>query len=113
MAAHLRTKLVIDALEMAVWRRKPSSGLVHHSDRGVQYTALSFGKRLEEVGIVPSMGRAGSALDNAISESFVATLKCELVHRRRFPSREAARSADFEYLEAFYNRRRLPPRSAT
>lgn len=107
MAAHLRTELVIDALEMAVWRRKPSSGLVHHSDRGVQYTALSFGKRLEEVGIVPSMGRAGSALDNAISESFVATLKCELVHRRCFPSREAARSAVFEYLEAFYNRRRL------
>jgi putative transposase len=71
------------------------------------YTALSFGKRLEEAGIVPSMGRAGSALDNAISESFVSTLKCELVHRRHFPSREAARSAVFEYLEAFYNRRRL------
>jgi transposase InsO family protein len=72
-----------------------------------QYTALSFGKRLEEVGIVPSMGRAGSALDNAISESFVATLKVELVHACRFPTREAARSAVFEYLEAFYNRRRL------
>jgi len=107
MATHLRAELVVDALEMAVWRRKPAAGLVHHSDRGVQYTALSFGKRLEEAGIVPSMGRAGSALDNAVSESFVSTLKCELVHRRRFPTREAARSAIFEYLEVFYNRRRL------
>lgn len=107
MAGHTRTELVVDALEMAVWRRKPEAGLVHHSDRGVQYTALSFGKRLEEAGIVPSMGKVGSALDNAISESFVATLKVELVHRRRFPTREAARSAIFEYLEAFYNRRRL------
>ncbi len=107
MASHLRTELVVDALEMAVWRRKPAAGLVHHSDRGTQYTALSFGERLEDAGILPSMGRAGSALDNAVSESFVATLKCELVHRRSFPSREAARSAVFEYLEAFYNRRRL------
>jgi putative transposase len=107
MESHLRTELVVDALEMAVWRRKPKAGLVHHSDRGVQYTALSFGKKLEEAGIVPSMGRAGSALDNAISESFISTLKCELVHGRRFPTREAARSAVFEYLEAFYNRRRL------
>lgn len=107
MAGHLRTELVVDALEMAVWRRKPAAGLVHHSDRGTQYTALSFGRRLEEVGIVPSMGRTGSALDNAISESFVSTLKVELVHARRFPTRQAARSAIFEYLEAFYNRRRL------
>jgi putative transposase len=107
MEGHLRTELVVDALEMAVWRRKPKAGLVHHSDRGVQYTALSFGKKLEEAGIVPSMGRAGSALDNAISESFISTLKCELVHARRLPTREVARSAVFEYLEAFYNRRRL------
>jgi len=107
MATHLRTELVVDALEMAVWRRKPAAGLVHHSDRGTQYTALSFGKRLEAAGIVPSMGRTGSALDNAISESFVSTLKCELVHRRSFPTWEAARTAIFEYLEAFYNRRRL------
>jgi putative transposase len=107
MASHLRTELVVDALEMAVWRRKPKAGLVHHSDRGTQYTALSFGKCLEGAGIVPSMGRTGSALDNAISESFVSTLKCELIHRRSFPTRQAARSAIFEYLEAFYNRRRL------
>jgi len=104
MSDHLRTELVVDALEMALWRRQPSAGLIHHSDRGVQYTSLSFGKRLEEAGIVPSMGRAGSALDNAISESFVASLKTELIRGRRFPSREAARVAVFEYIESFYNR---------
>jgi putative transposase len=107
MDSHMKTKLVVDALQMAVWRRKPSTGLVHHSDRGAQYTALSFGKRLEDIGIVPSMGRSGTALDNAMAESFAATLKTELVHRRRFPDREVARSATFEYLEGFYNRRRL------
>ena len=107
MEGHLRTELVICALEMALWRRRPAPGLIHHSDRGVQYTALSFGKRLEEVGIVPSMGRVGCALDNAISESFVATLKTELVSRWRFPSREVAKTTIFEYLEGFYNRRRL------
>jgi putative transposase len=106
MATHLRTELVIDALEMALWRRKPSAGLIHHTDRGSQYTALSFGKKLEEAGIVPSMGRAGSALDNAISESFVASLKTELLHRHRFLSREAARTAIFDYVEGFYNRLR-------
>ncbi len=104
MASHLKTELVIDALEMAVWRRKPSAGLIHHTDRGSQYTTLSFGKRLEEVGIVPSMGRTGTALDNAMAESFVSTLKVELVDRHRFPTREAARVAIFEYIEGFYNR---------
>jgi putative transposase len=107
MAPHMRTELVVDALEMAVWRRRPVAGFVHHSDHGIQYTAISFGKRLEEVGIVPWMGRTGTALDNAMAESFIATLKTELVHRRRFPNREVARSAIFEYLEGFYNRRRL------
>ena len=104
MAHHLRAEMVVDALEMALWRRKPKAGLVHHCDRGVQYSSLSFGKRLEEAGIVPSMGRAGSALDNAISESFVASLKCELLYGHRFPSREAARIAIFDYIEGFYNR---------
>lgn len=107
MEGYLKTELVLDALEMALWRRKPARGLIHHSDQGVQYTALSFGKRLEQAGIVPSMGRVGSALDNALSESFVATLKAELVSRARFPSREAAKTAIFEYLEVFYNRTRL------
>ena len=71
MESHLRTELVVDALQMAVWRRKPAPGLIHHSDQGVQYTSLSFGERLKEVGIKPSMGRTGSALDNAMAESFV------------------------------------------
>ena len=86
MATHLRTELVIDALQMAIARRKPAPGLVHHSDRGVQYTSLSFGKRLEDEGVVPSMGRAGSAYDNALAESFVATLKCELLYRSSWPT---------------------------
>jgi putative transposase len=106
MADHLRTELVVAALEMAVWRRNPSAGLIHHSDRGTQYTALSFGKRLEEVGIVPSMSRVGSALDNAISESFVASLKTELIGSQPFPTREAAKTAIFDYIESFYNRQR-------
>ena len=107
MESHLRTELVVDALQMAVWRRKPAPGLVHHSDQGVQYTALSFSERLKEVGITPSMGRTGSALDNAMAESFVSTLKAELVSRLEFPSRQAAKTAIFEYLETFYNTRRL------
>jgi putative transposase len=107
MENHLRTELVVDALRMAVWRRKPAPGLVHHSDQGVQYTALSFSQRLEEVGITASMGRTGSALDNAMAESFISTLKAELVSDLQFPSRQAAKTAIFEYLETFYNTRRL------
>jgi len=105
----MRTELAVDPLQMAVWRRKPSAGLVvHHSDGGAQYAAIPFGKRLEEVGIVPSMGRTGTALDNAMAESFIATLKTKLlVRRHRFPDREVAKSAIFEYLDRFYNRRRL------
>lgn len=87
--------------------RKPAPGLIHHSDQGVQYTALSFGERLREVGITPSMGRTGSALDNAMAESFVSTLKVELVSRLKFPTRQVAKTAIFEYLETFYNTRRL------
>lgn len=107
MATHLRTELVVDALQMALWRRKPTPGLIHHSDQGAQYTSLSFGKRLKEAGIVPSMGRVGSAYDNSLAESFVATSKTELVYRERWPTREAARTAIFECLEGFYNRTRL------
>ena len=92
---------------MAIWRRKPQAGLIHHSDQGVQYASLSFGKRLEESGIVASMGRVGSAHDNALAESFIATLKSELVYRNSWPTRESARTAIFEYLEGFYNRYRL------
>jgi putative transposase len=108
MAIHLRTELVIDALQMAIWRRKPQAGLIHHSDQGVQYTSLSFGKQLEEADIVPSMGSVGSAYDNALAESFVATLKTELLYREdSWPTRECARTAIFEYLEGFYNHYRL------
>jgi putative transposase len=106
MATHLRSELVVDALQMAIARRKPSPGLVHHSDRGVQYTSLSFGKRLEDEGLLPSMGRVGSAYDNALAESFVATLKTELLYRNAWPTRQAVRTAIFEYIEGFYNTRR-------
>lgn len=102
MASHLRTELVVDALRMALWRRDSPSGVIHHSDRGSQYTALSFGERLEEAGIFPSMGRVGSALDNAMAESFVSTLKAEMAEDL-FPSKEAARTTVFEYIEGFYN----------
>ncbi len=107
MESHLKTELVVDALRMAVWRRKPAPGLVHHSDQGVQYTALSFSERLGEVGIKPSTGRTGTALDNAMAESFVSPLKAELVDGMKSPSRQAAKTAIFEYLETFYNTRRL------
>ena len=103
MAGHLRTELVAAALEMATIRRNPSAGLIHHSDRGAQYTALSFGKKLEQAGIVPSMSRVGSALDNAISESFVSTLKSE-IGVSGYPDRQTARASIFEFIESFYNR---------
>ena len=106
MATHLRTEIVVDALQMAIARGKPSPGLVHHSDRGVQYTSLSFSKRLEDEGLLPSMGRVGSAHDNALAESFVATLKTELLYRNAWPTRQAVRTAIFEYIEGFYNTRR-------
>jgi putative transposase len=106
MATHLRTEIVVDALQMAIARRKPSPGLVHHSDRGVQYTSLFFGKRLEDEGLLPSMGRVGSAYDNALAEAFVATLKTELLYRSSWPTREAVKTAIFEYIEGFYNTRR-------
>jgi len=107
MAEHLRTELVVDALDMATSRRRPGPGLVHHSDQGAQYVALAFTRRLQEAGIAASMGRVGTAYDNAAAESLFATIKRELVHRHRFPTRAAARTAIFEFIEVFYNRRRL------
>jgi putative transposase len=107
MADHLRTELVADALEMAITRRRPGEGLVQHSDAGTQYTSLAFGRRLRLAGIAPSMGSVGDALDNAVAERFFATLKRELIHGHGFPTRAAARSAVFDYIEIFYNRRRL------
>lgn len=106
MANHPRARLVIDALEMAILRRRPARGLIHHSDRGSQYTSVEFGSRLEEVGLLPSMGSVADPYDNAMAESFVATLKCELLHGSSWPTGQAARTAIFEYIEGFYNPRR-------
>ena len=106
IADHLRAELVVDALEMAVARRRPDPGLVHHSDQGSQYTSLVFTRRCASVGIDVSMGSRGDCFDNAVLESFHASLKKDLVHRRSWPTRAEARTAVFDYIEAFYNRRR-------
>ncbi len=102
MANHLRTELVLAALEMALWQRRPEA-VIHHSDQGCQYTALAFGQRCREAGVRPSMGSVGDAYDNALCESFFATLECELLDRRRFQTQAEARLAIFEYLEGWYN----------
>jgi transposase InsO family protein len=106
MATHLRTELVVDALGMAVQQRRPAAGLIHHSDRGCQYTALAFGQQLQAAGLLASMGAVGTCYDNAVAESFFATLKTELVYRQPWPSRQAARTAIFTFIETFYNRQR-------
>jgi putative transposase len=106
MRDDLRSELVVDALGMAVTRRKPRPGLVHHSDRGSQYTSLAFGKTMQQAGILPSMGRRGDAFDNAVAESFFATLQTELLDRHRFTTRDQARLALFQWIEGFYNSRR-------
>jgi len=102
METHLRTELVLEALEMAIGQRKPSN-VIHHSDQGTQYTSLAFGGRCREAGVRPSMGSVGDAYDNAICESFFATLQCELLGRRRFTSQAEARMAIFSYIEGWYN----------
>jgi len=107
IADSLRAALVVDAVEMAIARRRPEAGLVHHSDRGSQYVSLAMGNHLREAGIDTSMGSKGSPLDNAVAESFFATLKKDLINRRSWPTRGEARSAIFEWIEVFYNRIRL------
>lgn len=102
MATHLRTELVLTALEMAVWRRQPS-GVIHHSDQGCQYTSVAFGKRCQEAGVRPSTGSVGDCFDNAMAESFFATLECECLDRRRFKTQKDARMAVFDFIEGFYN----------
>jgi putative transposase len=106
MADHLRTELVLDALDMAITQRNPAPGLVHHTDHGCQYTSLAFGRRLTDTGLVASMGTIGDALDNAVAESFFATLECELLDRHDWPTRQALRTAVFDFIEVFYNRQR-------
>ena len=91
---------------MAVARRRPEPGLIHHSDQGSQYVALGFGAQARDAGIAVSMGSKGDAYDNAVAESFFATIKKELVHRQSWPSRRDLSSAVFDYIEAFYNRQR-------
>lgn len=107
MAEHLRAGLVIDALAMATSRRRPAPGLVHHSDRGVQYCCRENRAALEAWGMIASMSRAGDCYDNAPAESFWATLKKELMSDRTFATRAEARAAIFEYIEVFYNRERI------
>jgi putative transposase len=106
MRDDVQADLVVDALGMAVTRRRPKPGLVHHSDRGTQYTSLAFGKTMQEAGILPSMGRRGDAFDNAVAESFFATLETELLDRHSFQTRDQARLALFYWIEGFYNSRR-------
>ncbi len=105
MENHLKTELVLAAINMALAQRRPES-VIHHSDRGCQYTSFAFGKRCKEMGVVPSVGSVGDAYDNAMAESFFATLECELLDRRAFRTQAEAKLSVFEYLEGFYNPRR-------
>jgi putative transposase len=106
MSTHLRTQLVLDALGMAIWQRRPQE-VIHHSDQGSQYTSLAFGKRCREAGVRPSMGSVGDCFDNAMCESFFATLECELLDREIFHSPAEARQAVFAFIEGWYNLHRL------
>jgi putative transposase len=107
MADHMKTELVSDALQMAVARRRPQGPLIHHSDRGVQYTSEDYLYLLRSHNMQPSMSRKGNCWDNAVKESFWATLKTERVNRQHYATREQARASIFEYIEMFYNRKRL------
>ena len=102
MAAHLRTSLVIEALEMAVAQRRPAA-VVHHSDQGCQYTSLAFGARCREWGVALSMGSLGDCFDNAMAESFFATLECELLDRTTWSTHAEARADVFQFIEGWYN----------
>ena len=106
MAEHMRTQLVNDALLMAIWKRKPASGLIWHTDRGSQYASESHRLLLAQHGIQQSMSRKGNCWDNAVAESFFHTLKTELINHESYQTRSAARLALFEYIEVFYNRQR-------
>jgi putative transposase len=105
MSLTLHTNVVLAALNMALAVRKPKN-VIHHSDQGAQYTSIAFGKRCREAGICPSMRSVGDAYDNAMAESFFATLECELIDRRRFRTQAEARMAVFAFIEGFYNTRR-------
>jgi len=102
MANHMRTDLVLDALNMAVVRRRPK-GVIHHSDQGSQYTSLAFGQRCADWGVTPSMGSVGDCYDNALCESFFATVECEVLHRHRFRTRREAQGVLFAFIDGWYN----------
>ncbi|WP_259073773.1 IS3 family transposase [Salinibacter ruber] len=102
MASHLRTELVLEALDMAAEQRSPEE-TIHHSDQGCQYAAIAFGNRCKDEGVRPSMGSVGDCYDNAMAESFFATLECELIEQESFSDRSEARLMVFDYLEGFYN----------
>jgi putative transposase len=102
MANHLRTELVLAALNMALGQRRPTE-VIHHSDQGTQYTSIAFGLRCRQVGVRPSMGSVGDCFDNALCESFFATLECELLDRRRFRTQAEAQMAVFDFIEGWYN----------
>lgn len=102
----LSAQLVLDALQMGLWRRTNAAGVVHHSDRGSQYTSFAFGRACREAGVVPSMGSVGDCFDNAMSESFNATIEKDLLARARFRTKAEARRAIFDYIECFYNPKR-------
>jgi putative transposase len=106
IADHLRAELVVDALQMALWRRRPPDGTVVHSDHGTQYTSWAFGRRLRAAGLLGSMGTVGDAYDNAVAESFFGTLQLELLDRHHWQTPRQLASAIFEWIEAFYNPRR-------
>lgn len=106
MADHMRSELVVDALQMAIARRRLGPGLIHHSDQGSQFVSLAFGQAAGGAGIARSMGSKGDCFDNAVAESFFATLKKELVHRRSWPTRRELSAQVFAYVEAFYHRTR-------
>ncbi len=106
LANHLRTELALDARAMALQARRPPPGLVHHTDRGCQYTAAAYREVLAARGVMVSMSRAGECLDNAMAERFFATRKAEVADARVWPSRTAARTAIFAWIEVWYNRQR-------
>ena len=107
MSDHIDTSLVLKALDMALLHRKPPANLLFHSDRGVQYASGDFRQALSQASLVASMSRKGNCYDNAAMESFWSTLKQELIYRRHFKTRDEARQAIFDFIEVFYNRRRL------
>ena len=104
MADHMRAELVTDALGMALAHRRPAPGLIWHSDQGSQFVSLAFGQQARAAGIAQSMGSRGDCFDNAVAETFFATLKKELIHRRSWPDRAELRTEVFDYIEVFYNR---------